>query len=58
MTAVLKQIDAALDMATGIVEGITPGQLSAPSLCAQWDAPGYDRGAGSIGDDVPRSIVV
>jgi uncharacterized protein (TIGR03086 family) len=140
MTAVLQQIDAALDMATGIVEGIDtpvrlsfgtlPGPMAAlvhlteilghgadlavstgredrvdqarceelltvmqamdfapfrrpgmfgPELPVTRDAaahrrllaflgrdlagvnppaPGYDRGAGSIGDDVPRSIVV
>ncbi|WP_405010134.1 TIGR03086 family metal-binding protein [Kitasatospora sp. NBC_01539] len=36
-TSVIHRIDAALDMATGIVEGTTPEHLATPSLCPGWD---------------------
>jgi len=37
MAAVIDRIDSALDMTTGVVAGISPDQLAAPSLCAGWD---------------------
>ncbi|MFF4015458.1 TIGR03086 family metal-binding protein [Streptomyces sp. NPDC001843] len=37
VTSVIDRIDAALDMAHGIVETTTPGQLQAPSFCPGWN---------------------
>lgn len=37
MTTTIDRIDAALDMTTGIVAGITPEYLPGPSLCPDWD---------------------
>jgi uncharacterized protein (TIGR03086 family) len=37
MTTPIDDIDAALQMAAGIVTALSPGSLAAPSLCPGWD---------------------